>query len=114
MLAAELGLDERADVFEVDGHAGAARPDGDRARSTIPALHDPPHHPIDHPRLHDTRRNIFHIIRDAGSILLQHPYESFATSVERFLREASRGPEGARDQDDALPHLERRQDHRAT
>jgi len=35
---------------------------------------------------------VFHIIRDAGSILLQHPYESFATSVDRFLREASQDP----------------------
>jgi polyphosphate kinase len=36
--------------------------------------------------------NMFHLIRSAGPILLQHPYESFATSVERFLREASRDP----------------------
>jgi polyphosphate kinase len=56
-----------------------------------PALHDLPHRPVDHPRLQD-RRNIFHIIRDTGSILLEHPYESFATSVERFLREASEDP----------------------
>ena len=57
-----------------------------------PALHDPPHHPVDHPRLQDTRRNVFHIIREAGSVLLAHPYESFATSVERVLREASEDP----------------------
>ncbi len=56
-----------------------------------PRLHDPQHHPIDHPVLL-TQRNIFHVIRDAGSILLQHPYESFATSVERFLREAADDP----------------------
>jgi polyphosphate kinase len=54
-------------------------------------LHDPPHRPADHPRLQEPR-NIFHIIRDAGSILLFHPYESFSTSVERFLREASTDP----------------------
>ena len=36
--------------------------------------------------------NIFHAIRERGSILLQHPYESFATSVERFIREASEDP----------------------
>jgi polyphosphate kinase len=36
--------------------------------------------------------NIFHLIRGSGPILLQHPYESFTTSVERFLREASRDP----------------------
>ena len=37
-------------------------------------------------------RNIFHTIRDAGSLLLQHPYESFTTSVERFLQEAGSDP----------------------
>jgi polyphosphate kinase len=40
---------------------------------------------------HD-RRNIFHIIRENGSLLLQHPYESFATTVERFLRTAAEDP----------------------
>jgi polyphosphate kinase len=44
-----------------------------------------------HPLL-ESRRNIFHIIRDAGSILLQHPYESFSASIERFLRDAAVDP----------------------
>jgi polyphosphate kinase len=56
-----------------------------------PALHYPPHRSADHPRL-QSPRNIFHIIRDAGSLLLLHPYESFSTSVGRFLREASEDP----------------------
>jgi polyphosphate kinase len=91
MLAAEFGLDERADVFEVDGMM-ALRDLAEIAALDEPALHDPPHHPVDHPRFVDVRRNVFHILRDAGSILLQHPYESFATSVERVLREASQDP----------------------
>jgi polyphosphate kinase len=91
MLAAELGLDERADVFEVDGGILAMRDLMELAALDVPALHDPPHRPADHPRLQEPR-NIFHIIRDAGSILLFHPYESFSTSVERFLREASTDP----------------------
>lgn len=91
MLAAEFGLDERADVFEVDGLM-ALRDMMEVAALEDATLHDPPHHPVDHPRLQDTRRNVFHIVRDAGCLLLAHPYESFATSVERFLREASEDP----------------------
>jgi len=90
MLTAELGLDERADVFESDGMP-ALRDLMELANLDVAELHDPPHHPVDHPRLQETR-NIFHIIRDAGSLLLLHPYESFSTSVERFLREASTDP----------------------
>jgi polyphosphate kinase len=89
MLAAELGLDERADVFDTDGML-ALRDLMELAQLEIPALHDPRHHPLDHPRL--DHRNIFHIIREAGSILLRHPYDSYATSVERFVREASSDP----------------------
>lgn len=90
MLAAELGLDERADVFEVDEML-SMRDLGELAAIDAPALHDPPHHPVDHPRL-TVGRSIFHVIRDAGSFLLLHPYESFSTSVERFLREAADDP----------------------
>jgi len=90
MLASELGLDERADVVEVIGMM-AKRDLMEIASTDVPALRDPPHRPIDHPKLQETR-NIFHIIRDAGSLLLHHPYESFSTSVERFVREASEDP----------------------
>ncbi len=90
MLAAELALHETADVFEVDGMP-AMRDLFEIAALEYPELRDPPHHPIDHPRL-QSPRNIFHIIRDVGSILLQHPYESFSTSVERFLQEAGDDP----------------------
>ncbi len=89
MLAAELGLDE-ADVFEKKGLL-ASRDLLSLVDLEIPALRDPPHHPIDHPRLVHMP-NIFHAVRDSGSILLHHPYESFSTSVERLLREASHDP----------------------
>jgi polyphosphate kinase len=89
-LAAELELDEATDVFEVPGLL-AMRDLFELTRLESPRLHDAPHHPIDHPQL-QTSRNIFHIIRDSGAILLQHPYESFSTSVERFLREAATDP----------------------
>jgi polyphosphate kinase len=90
MLAAELGLNEDSDVFEVDGLL-AKRDLLQLAFLDRPELRDPPHHPFDHPKLIGAP-NIFHVIRDHGPILLQHPYESFVTSVERFLKEASRDP----------------------
>jgi polyphosphate kinase len=90
MLAAELGLDEVNEVFEVDGMM-ALRDLFQIVAINRPDLHDPSHHPLDHPKLGE-QRNIFHIIRESGPFLLQHPYESFATSVERFAREASQDP----------------------
>ncbi len=91
MLAAELGLDEAADVYEVKGMIGM-RDLFEIASLDIPELHDQSHRPIDQPRLAQDSRNIFYIIRDVGSLLLQHPYESFSTSVERFLRTAAQDP----------------------
>ena len=89
-LAAELGLDRQADVFEVDGFLGI----GDLfqlATLDLPEHRDPDHRPVDAPVLLG-RNNIFHAIRDKGALLLHHPYEAFGTSVERFLREASEDP----------------------
>ena len=90
MLAAELGLDEAADVFEVNGML-QLKDLFELAKLEISEMHDPQHHPVDHPELVSDRK-IFHIIRDAGTLILHHPYESFGTSVERFLREASEDP----------------------
>ncbi len=89
-LAAELGLDEQADVFDIDGFLGL----GDLfqlAALDIPEHRDPDHRPVDAPSLVG-RSNIFHAIREHGALLLHHPYEAFGTSVERFLREASEDP----------------------
>ena len=89
-LAAELGLDEQADVFEVDGFLGL----GDLFQLSaldIPDHRDPDHRPVDTPILVG-RSNVFHAIREHGALLLHHPYEAFGTSVERFLREASEDP----------------------
>ncbi len=91
MLAAELGLDENQDVFNAGGDMLAMRDLFQIAAIDMPELHDEPHQAIDHPELLDSR-NIFHIIRERGPLLLQHPYESFGTSVERFLKEAARDP----------------------
>ena len=90
-LAAELGIDEEQDVYDVEGILGL-RDLQQIALIDRPDLHFPPHHPVDNPELLGDDPNIFHTIREQGNILLQHPYESFDTSVERFLREASTDP----------------------
>ncbi len=89
-LAAELDLDEESDVFEISEMLGM-RDLFEIARLNYPKLHDPPHHPEEHPELLSPR-NIFHIIRNSGDILVKHPYHSFAGSVERFLNEAADDP----------------------
>ena len=91
MLAAELGIDEESDVFSVDGIM-AKRDLMEIAAIDRPDLHYPPHQPADHYRFSGDIPNIFHLIREEGAILLQHPYESFESSVERFLKEAATDP----------------------
>lgn len=86
LLAQELEL-EPEDVFEKHGLLALS----DLAELVAvdrPELRWPPHRPIDHPQLPE-QRSIFRAIREAGAVLLHHPYESFAGSVQRFLREAS-------------------------
>jgi len=90
MLAAELGLDGSTDVVEVPGML-AMRDLFEIAALDIPELRDPPHHPSNPADLVD-ERPMFHVIREKGSLLVHHPYESFTQSVERFLREASTDP----------------------
>jgi polyphosphate kinase len=89
-LAAELELDEQADVFESTGMLGM-RDLMELATLDIPELRDPPHAPVPPVDLL-TDGSIFHAIRDVKHMLVHHPYESFTLSVERFLREASDDP----------------------
>ncbi len=89
-LALELELSDADDVFEVDGML-ALRDLMELWQLPMPELHDRPHRAVDHPALLEGA-NIFQCIRDAGSLLVYHPYHSFSTSVERFLREASTDP----------------------
>jgi len=91
MLAAQLGLNTRKDVFTVNGIM-AKRDLMEIVPIDKPALHYPPHQPLEHYKLAGDSPNIFHLIRDEGPFLLQHPYESFNSTVERFLREASADP----------------------
>ncbi len=87
-LAAPLGAD---DIYEVHGMLDTADLLGLSAGIELPALKDPPHFPVTQPRL-GGGRNIFEAIRE-GDILVHHPYESFTSSVERFIQAAVDDPD---------------------
>ncbi|HEU5168962.1 MAG TPA: polyphosphate kinase 1 [Gemmatimonadales bacterium] len=57
----------------------------------IPELRDPPFHPGTQPRLQGTR-SIFDVVKE-GDVFLHHPYDSFASSVERFIQTAADDPD---------------------
>ena len=62
--------------------------------SDRPELKDDPFVPATHPRLAEGEKaaDVFAALRD-GDVLLHHPYESFATSVQRFLEQAAADPQ---------------------
>jgi polyphosphate kinase len=58
-------------------------------------LRDPPWTPVTQPRLHaepGERVDMFAAIR-TGDLVVHHPYDSFATSVERFIKQAVDDPD---------------------
>jgi polyphosphate kinase len=60
----------------------------------MPELRNPPMTPITHPRLlrHEGERpDVLGAMRD-GDVLVHHPYDSFTTSVERFVEQAVADP----------------------
>ena len=62
--------------------------------SDRPELKDDAFVPATHPRLAEGEKaaDVFAALRD-GDVLLHHPYESFATSVQRFLEQAAADPQ---------------------
>ncbi|MBX7232186.1 MAG: polyphosphate kinase 1 [Bdellovibrionales bacterium] len=58
----------------------------------IASLKFKPWNPITLPVLADESVNIFNIIK-ANDILVHHPYDSFTTSVERFIQTAAQDPQ---------------------
>ena len=75
-----LDLEDLWDLVKVPGHAD---------------LRDKPWTPVTQPRLQpdeDEAPDVFAAMRK-GDILLHHPYDSFATSVERFVEQAVADPD---------------------
>ena len=93
LLAAELEVGPE-DVYEVRAPL-AARDLAQFCSLPLPALRVEPWRPQTHPRLEpagDGREiDIFRVIR-GGDLLVHHPYDAFASSVERFLRIAAADP----------------------
>jgi polyphosphate kinase len=79
-----LDLGDLWDVYGVSGHDD---------------LRDPPFTPVTPPRLlvpdeepKEKKSDLFNAIRE-GDILVHHPYDSFTSSVERFVRQAVADPD---------------------
>jgi polyphosphate kinase len=97
LLLAELGEAEQQEVAPL-GEADLAAVDsmlemGDLmalAALDLPELRDPPFAPLVPDRLRDGRP-VFDVIRERD-LLVHHPFESFAASVEHFLEAAATDP----------------------
>jgi polyphosphate kinase len=94
LLMRGLGL-EPDDVYEVAGilDLTALSAIAELDRSDLRAV---PWTPVTPPRLlppdEDEPTDVFAVVR-AGDLLVHHPYESFATSVERFITQAAEDPD---------------------
>ncbi len=92
LLCRELELDD-ADVYVADGPLGLSSLWGlyglDRSE-----LKDEPWTPQTQPVLarNETPPDMFRVLQQ-GDVLVHHPYDSFATSIEAFVEQASRDPQ---------------------
>ena len=80
-----------ADIYEVQGLFDTADLLPLALSLDIPALKDPAFHATTPHRLAQGR-SVFEVIRE-GDVLLHHPYDSFANTVERFLQAAADDPD---------------------
>jgi polyphosphate kinase len=83
------------DVYEISGMLDLTSLN-EIADLDVPALHYEPWLPVTPPGLTpadpDDEADVFAAIRD-GDILVHHPYESFAASVQRFIEQAAEDPD---------------------
>ena len=93
LLAEELEVTEQ-EVFEVDGLLALKDLMSLAGALPLPSLKYRPWTPVPHPRFHveaDEAAEVFGAIA-AGDVLVHHPYDSFATSVQRFIEVAADDP----------------------
>jgi polyphosphate kinase len=93
MLMRELQVDE-SDIFELPGPLDLSCL-AELLQINRPDLKDPPFQPVIHPSLvptEDAPADVFAAIR-GGDILVHHPYESFANSVQLFIEQAAADPD---------------------
>jgi polyphosphate kinase len=93
LLTEELGITEQ-EVFEVDGLLALRDLMSLAGAAPLPSLKYRPWTPVTHPRFYfepDEVTEFFGAIA-GGDILVHHPYDSFATSVQRFIELAADDP----------------------
>jgi polyphosphate kinase len=90
-LIEQLGITED-DVYDIPGLIGLGSLMA-IALLPLPEYQDQSWKSVTHPRLKDIDDgNIFDIIRE-GDFLVHHPYQSFTTTVQRFIEEAAIDPQ---------------------
>ena len=93
-LRAALDLEERQ-VYDVDGLLGLGDLWQIYGVRGFTDLRDPPWTPVTQPRLQGEESEHANVMAEMrrGDILVHHPYDSFATSVERFVEQAVADPD---------------------
>jgi polyphosphate kinase len=94
LLRQALDLEERQ-VYDVEGILGVGDLWQIYGLRGFADLRDPPWTPVTQPRLQGKESEHVNVMAEMrrGDILVHHPYDSFATSVERFVEQAVADPD---------------------